>query len=217
MASRRSEAGRRWPGGGTLTLALPAGLIAAAGYGLLREGGTGAGDVMPAAPVAAVSASPAARVTVDAPPAAVASWAPSPARRAGYRALMAEWEAALQRGSGAAELRPVAEELAASLDAQLEHDALAADDALLLKARLLDVLEANAGLRGPAFAAWVMQQPAVQLPIGAPASARVLDFRQREGVLLAAWQSQPAALRRVAALQSQLDDLLVQVLQSEAE
>jgi hypothetical protein len=105
-----------------------------------------------------------------------------------------------------AELQSLARALDRNLAATLASGETDPDDALLLKADLLDLLEPSATRRGELLAQWHERYLARSDADGAAASHRSEADRRREAAIVAKWQAQPSEERDPLELDEALEE-----------
>jgi hypothetical protein len=102
------------------------------------------------------------------------------------------------------ELQSLARVLDRHLAATLASDDIDRDDALLLKADLLDLLEPDATRRGELLARW-RERHLASSDAGGAAPVRSDADRRREAAIVARWQAQPSEERDPGELEEALE------------
>ncbi len=138
------------------------------------------------------------------------------ARVVAYLQFSARWQHYVRlRASGApeAELLALARPLDAGLDAHLLQRELSGNEALAMKAALLETLEPDAATRAATLRAWRNSIDAAQRNAASASAERARDdaqgqeFQRRQAELVAAWRALPPAARDATRLEADLDAL----------
>jgi hypothetical protein len=124
-----------------------------------------------------------------------------------YLANVAQFRRFLWDGAAPAQLRPQALALDNGLAAQLAGGDLSPDEAIELKADLLDVLEPSATRRGQLLLQWRERYLASQDGSAAGQRRTREGDRGREAAIVAAWQALPSEDRDAGELNEQLQAL----------
>ncbi len=137
---------------------------------------------------------------------------PTPAQgaaesHAGYGADVDRFYRLLWFEPNSAELRALARKLDRDLAAAVAGGAVDADDALLLKADLLDLLEPSPVRRGEWLMQWREQHLVRQDVQGATPGPRSDAERRREAAIVAQWQALPSEDRDAGELEEALEAL----------
>ena len=124
---------------------------------------------------------------------------------AGFAAMMERFYELRWSDMYSAELQSLARALDRNLAATLASGETDRDDALLLKADLLDLLEPNSTRRGDLLAQWRERYLVRSDAGGAAANDRREADRQREAAIVAKWQAQPSEERDPGELEEALE------------